>query len=154
MYTGMSMSSQISVDIGVVQGTETDGTIELRLTLFSTVLKYGSVALFYKRDALDDWRSDAVITFSNARFKSGNEMRGLPCSSSGAESRLIWNHNANGIASGSRCMVKAMVVPTLAVTCATDEFSRVETLFNGDDRIIDKGIFGNMVGNDQFGNLF
>lgn len=140
------------MDVGVVRGTAFDGKIDLRLTLFSTEFKWVSVALLYKRDMLDEWRSDAAIVSSNARFRISNEMHGLPCSETGSESRLTWAHGANDIATGSRCIVKAVVIPSVVVSCATDEFSRFETLFKGGDRIIGRGIFGDAVGTDSSGN--
>jgi hypothetical protein len=152
MQIGMSTSSSISVDIGVVYGTENDGTIELRVTLFSTTFVHGSLAFFYKKSQFDDWMEDACIVSSSSKFQNGNELHGLPCSSSGYESRLFWNYKENGLTFGSGCIVKAMVIPSLNIACQVDEYSRMETVFN-DDRIIDKGLFGTIIGFDFNGNL-
>lgn len=146
------MSSSISVDIGVVHGTETNNTIELRITLFSTTFRYGSIAFFYKNNQFDDWMSDACIVSSSSKFKNGNELHGLPCSSNGAESRMIWNYRENGLTFGSGCVVKAVVIPSLNVSCQVDNFSRMENVFN-DDRIINAGLLGKVIGFDFNGNF-
>ena len=80
MKTGMSTSSSISVEIGTVYGTEHDGTVELRVTLFSTTFTRGSIAFFYKKNQFDDWMDDACIASSSSKFQKGNELHGLPCS--------------------------------------------------------------------------
>jgi len=152
MQIGMSTSSSISVDIGVVYGTENDGTIELRITLFSTTFIYGSIAFFYKRHKFDDWMDDACIIFSSSKFQNGNKLHGLPCSLMGSESRLIWDYKKNGLVFGSNCIIKAVVIPSLNVISQVDEFSRIETVFNN-DRIIDKGLSGSIIGFDFNGNF-
>lgn len=152
MKTGIAISNSISIDVGVVQGTALNGTIELKLTLFSTSEKFGSVAILYKQDMLDEWKRDMSILASNAKSINGNEMYGLPCSSNGSESRLIWNHKANGIASGSRCLIKTIVIPSLNVACASDEFTRIETVFKGGNRVIARGLSGKIVGTNLNGD--
>jgi hypothetical protein len=146
------LSRNVSVDVGVVRGTASDGRIDLRLTLFSSSARRASVALLYREDFLHGWMSDARIVASNARFVSGNEMHCLPCSPQGEESRLTWHHAANGVAPGSRLDVKAVVLPSVSVACSSGSFSRVETAFRGGTRHIDAGMPGVVVGFDPAGN--
>lgn len=151
MVTGASTSYGTSVDIAIVPDSEGDGTISLRLTAFSPSSRWTSVALWYKSDPLGKWNDDMTIIASGAKASNGNEMYGIPCSITGEEIKLTWNHAANGVASGSRCMVKAVVLPAATVICSAEGYSWIETVFRGEHRITDGSIRGDVVGFDAFG---
>ena len=153
MNTGFSLSKNISVDIEAIQGTISNDSIDLRLTLFSTAFTHTGVSLLYKHDMLDEWHDDPVITYSTNYFKKDNELHGLSCSATGSENIITWNYAANGIAKGSTCLFKVVVIPSVVVACSTDYYSHFETLLNHGNRIIDKGLKGTIVGLDNLGNL-
>jgi hypothetical protein len=148
---GIAFSDNVSVEVGVVRGSESNGMVNLFLNLFSTSTQWASVALLYKKDALDEWRSDMAIISSNSRFVNGNEMCGLPCSLNGIQSQLTWNYAANEVAMGSRCIIKAMVVPSVGIMSQMGDYSVIETVVNGDNRVIGNFIEGNLVGFTSLG---
>ena len=152
MLLGLSMSEEVSADVNVVQGTEFEGKIDVGLTLFSTSSKYASVAFYYKKNYLDEWRSDAKIIASPARFAYGNELHGLPCSILGSENVLTWDHESNGVAAGSSCLLKIEVIPSSTVMCLAEGFTWIETLFKGGDRIVEGRVKGKAIGLDCYGN--
>ena len=151
MLIGTSTSCGTSTEIAIVPGSERGGTIGLRLTAFSPSSKWTAVALWYKRDSLGIWNDDMAIIASGAKFSNGNEIYGIPCSMAGEEIRLTWDHAANGITAGSRCLVKAVVLSSAVVACSAEGYSWIETVFRGEHRITDGSIRGNVVGFDAFG---
>ena len=153
MDTGMSLSNLVSVEIGTIMGTERNGSIDLFISLFSNAFKWASVSFQYKRDLSDEWRQDAVILSGNSKTIAGNLMYGLPCSPNGTKSRITWHHSANGVATGSKCHIKAVVVPSAVAIGDSWNFSYIETVFGNGDREIGRAVAGNAVGFDFYGNV-
>jgi hypothetical protein len=151
--TGTSLSDAVSIEIATVSGTEADGRIQLRLTLYSLSIKVASVALEYRLDDFSEWMSDAKIVASNAKMMHGNKMIGLPCSQEGAVSNLIWDHAANGLAEGSRCTIRVTVLPSAYVGTKSNNWSNFDTLFPYNEAIHDRPIEGDMIGLVKYGGL-
>ena len=153
MITGMSLSNAVSAEIGTIRGAEADGKIQLRLILYSLSAKWASVKFQYRRDDFDEWKDDAEIIASNAISTHENEMIGLPCSNSGAESTIVWNHSANGLGAGSRCSVRAVVTPSVYVAVQSGEWSNIDILFKYNEATNRGAIEGSAIGLDANGNI-
>jgi len=153
MIKGMSLSNAVSVEIGTIRGTSTDGKIQLRIILYSLSSKVASIALQYRKDDFDEWESDTKIVSSNSIVTHGNEMIGLPCSSDGAESTIVWNYASNGLGEGSRCSIKAVVIPSIYVGVESGNWSSVDVLFKHDESTSQSLIEGRVMGLDRNGNI-
>jgi hypothetical protein len=151
MISGMTLSSGVSVEIGAVRGTESEGRIQMRATLYSILTSMAGVTFSYRKDFLDAWHNDAVILSIDNGFIHNNELCCLPCSSEGSETTFVWDYTANGIATGSRCQVKASVIPSASALLRAGKFTIVEGISKNDARTIDRIIEGNAICIDDEG---
>lgn len=152
MISGMSLSGA-SVEVGPVKGTDAGGHIRMRVTLYSDFVPMVGVAFQYRLDFLDSWHDDAAIRSADYGILQGNEIHDLVCSPQGTETTFVWDHDANGITSGMRCQVRALVIPSVSVLCRSGRVTTVESVSKGYARLVGRMVEGIALCTDDEGGL-
>ena len=112
-WTINNTTIQGDLNLSLEKGRVYSEYVELHLLAFSSKWDSFNIALEYRRNADDSWKSDTKIIAADIDYIKGNRLFGLQSSSGGSLNKITWKYKDNYIKYGDVPELKIRILPTI-----------------------------------------
>ena len=128
-WTTISGHLQGDISYSLRKVLVTPSYIDFEITTFGQAWQECDFAFEYRLSNKEEWKDDAVITQTTAKFLRCNNLYGLPLSKDGVVNTLQWKYSENNLFYGNTPQIRLRALPRVRIFSGSGSYHQVSSAY-------------------------